>query len=278
MTILFREAPLYISRFKTVVSFEAYGKVEERDFFGTGIWITIGGKNADVFFITNRHLTDYSFAKDEWEKIGAKKIEKLDIELRKRDRKSRAFTDETKFFDIITGFDNIFYPQDDSDIAVLHFNMSNPMMDFFRTVGFCPYCMNLFPFVADENYFSRDLLINDHIAFLGYPKNLYDPTTNYPISRIGSISSIPFMPFGNKFIPKGDVVLVSGLSFGGSSGSPVFSLPVNTKGIGFGRVLEAKLVGIMAGHLEEKNQHKGLSYFYKSTKIFEILAQNGFLS
>ncbi|MFX9181044.1 hypothetical protein ABTN76_20040, partial [Acinetobacter baumannii] len=77
--------------------------------------------------------------------------------------------------------------------------------------------------------------------------------------------------------------LVTGLSFGGSSGSPVFTYEVGfncPEGIKYsGRYVEPKLIGIMSGHwfdkIPEKFNHKGISYFTKATSILSLIADYG---
>ena len=58
-------------------------------------------------------------------------------------------------------------------------------------------------------------------------------------------------------------------------GSPVFAVQKGPKpgvGLEFPGFRELKLVGINAGHLKASDKtHSGISYFYKSTAILEII-------
>jgi hypothetical protein len=84
-------------------------------------------------------------------------------------------------------------------------------------------------------------------------------------------------------------MLVSGLSFSGSSGSPVFNHPKGSSP--GGNVVDrsyvpSKIIGIMSGHFWENPddppemfRHSGLSYLTQSTAILALIAAaraNGF--
>ncbi len=107
-----------------------------------------------------------------------------------------------------------------------------------------------------------------------------------PIARIAYIANESSKPYNNSAIKTSDVTLVSGLSFGGSSGSPVILMP---KGIGiptsFSPHVIPKIIGIMSGHARDilldpripenssplLSAYSGLSYYTRSTSILELL-------
>jgi len=75
----------------------------------------------------------------------------------------------------------------------------------------------------------------------------------------------------------GRALAFEGFSFDGSSGSPVFALPV---GFEYGQGLEGPpgrdgaLIGINAGHFEARGNfraHAAISYMFKSTVILDLL-------
>jgi hypothetical protein len=122
---------------------------------------------------------------------------------------------------------------------------------------------------------------------MGYPGNhngqpWWDEELVLPIIREASISSYPGKSFFNKLLKGSHNILVSGLSFGGSSGSPIFNIGTQIA-VGAGLVMqggiEAKLIGVMAGHLPFVYndhlpimiKHSGLSYFVDSTAIIDLL-------
>lgn len=137
--------------------------------------------------------------------------------------------------------------------------------------------------LATASFLSDELEPMDPASFIGFPGKKgtvwYDENWKLPIARTVNIASHPGMSFTNRNIPTADVMLVSGLSFSGSSGSPVISHP---KGIQVeaplsGPYTPAKIIGIMSGHWwneESENdafRHSGLSYLTRSTAILELL-------
>ena len=124
----------------------------------------------------------------------------------------------------------------------------------------------------------------DFVSFIGYPGSnglgWWDQRWNTPIARMATIASNPAVPFTHDSISTADVTLVSGLSFSGSSGSPVL---LHQKGLRTsGLVVDpaftpAMLLGIMSGHwwdVTEKPamfKHSGLSYFTRATSISLLL-------
>lgn len=122
------------------------------------------------------------------------------------------------------------------------------------------------------------LSVCDSIAYPGFPE-WYDRKNETPIFRMGTIASDPRLNYSyDKSAPIADRVAYEGFSSGGASGSPIFSVQ---KGFQIGGGLEysgddefyrsVKLIGINAGHFSDQKGHSGISYFYKSSAILEIL-------
>lgn len=138
--------------------------------------------------------------------------------------------------------------------------------------------------LADSSFFKDKVAMMDIASFIGFPGTgdsiWWDDQFNFPIARVINIASLPTIPFSNEAIPTEDTLLVSGLSFSGSSGSVVL---LHEKGVRAGQGLKnpayvpPKVLGIMSGHWRELNSepkmfsHSGLSYFTRSTSILELM-------
>ena len=147
--------------------------------------------------------------------------------------------------------------------------------------------------LATESYFEDEgnLGVYDYVAVPGFHPG-YDTTTNRPIFRGGNISSDP--RYGHSIRIKDDssvegfedkyyknLVLYETFAYPGSSGSPVFAIQKGIKpgeGISFPAYRPARLIGIQsmmkyANPVKEGEVgiHSGLSYFFKSSAILEIL-------
>lgn len=131
-------------------------------------------------------------------------------------------------------------------------------------------------FLADTGRINMELNVCDFVAFPGYPP-WYDKKNNLPILRTGTIASDPRYSYSWTGTEEGDCVGYEAFSYGGSSGSPVFAVRKGIKignGLSGGNFRELMLVGINAGHLDTQGsdkQHSGISYFYKSSIILELL-------
>lgn len=233
---------------------------------GTGFWVR--GSKDEIALVTNRHNVDSALKYDT--SVALKKIE---IELRENPTKlSEDFTSNTVFFEIANP-ERFIFPDDGSDVAVHPAIKVKKGLDLFISSPVV-HIKDL----AEVSEFDSTINMMDIVSFVGFPRDWYDLGANLPIARIASISSIPSKPFKNKYI-SGNLVLVAGLSFEGSSGSPVISHEkgINpSTGIVVNSFRPARVVGIMAGHLKnERYEHAGLSYFYKSTSILSALKLAG---
>lgn len=135
-----------------------------------------------------------------------------------------------------------------------------------------------------EEFNRNQIKIMEPAIFIGFPgtngRHWWDESWKLPVIRQCTLASWPAIPFTNSQIQTTDVLLVSGLSFSGSSGSPVF---VMNRGLYPGGDIQdsgwrpARLIGVMSGHFWEDTQtpamfaHSGLSYLTRSTSIIEIL-------
>lgn len=124
--------------------------------------------------------------------------------------------------------------------------------------------------------FFDNIHTGNSVAFIGYPGSLWDTLNNLPILRTGTISSIPATNYTGDGQAEEPRVLISSMSIGGNSGSPVFYQTQNG----------LKVIGIMAGHyrLDQSSHwksdldldltknanprtHVGLSYFIRSHEM-----------
>lgn len=246
----------------------------KKTILGTGFFIKKGDK---PLFITNRHNIDPAL------KLGNEtsyKLSKISICLRKKTVGEISL--ETKWFDL-KNLDGVSRSLE-CDVSIIHKFIIDGGTDINE---YQPDCF-LLSELADEHYIKKISLM-DVASFVGFPgdgKNIWwDTDGNFPISRTVNIASFPGKSYKNKSIITNEVVLVSGLSFFGSSGSPLFlhekGLQINgTPGeieIMNDSYLPPKIIGIMSGHwwdpasIPNMFQHSGLSYYTKSTVIHDLI-------
>ena len=140
--------------------------------------------------------------------------------------------------------------------------------------------------LASATDFAEKISICDFLAFPGFPE-WQDKRTKSPILRTGTISSDPSFDYSYSGEDDGSCVAYEAFSYGGSSGSPIYAVQKGPKpgvGIEFPGFRPLLCVGINAGHLSVnyKNDgtviekaidkpHSGISYFYKSTLILDLI-------
>lgn len=126
--------------------------------------------------------------------------------------------------------------------------------------------------LADDAY-VKALTPFDVVAFAGFPDE-HDKLSERPLVRGGRIASDPRFEFSLNGQAAGHCIAYEVFSHGGASGSPVYA---PAKGwVGKEGSRNGKLVGINAGHLRaELGQHTGISYFYRSSVILDVLQANG---
>lgn len=122
--------------------------------------------------------------------------------------------------------------------------------------------------LANEEIF-KSIRPFDLVCCSGFPDQ-HDKLGGRPIVRSGHIASDPKFSYSWDQNPHGQCVAYEGFSFSGASGSPVFAPPRGAHGIPDSR--HGYLVGVNAGHVpNHPHGHSGVSYFYKSTVILEII-------
>jgi hypothetical protein len=238
--------------------------------FGTAFWIA----TADIgpVLITNKHNIDPSMTLDP--QLGYTLAE-LSINVREEglSESSRLiFQPSTEFLPVREPSACI-VSSDDADCAIL-VNLLNRMDPSAarRVVGTPERSL------APEAHFREEMSLADPVTFIGFAgtqeESWFDEAWNLPIARVATLASPPSKPFQNKGIRSADVLLVSGLSFSGSSGSPVYTHPMTNLR---GNRIPPFLVGIMSGHWTDGQgqtypaHHSGLSYFTRSTSIRAVL-------
>ena len=124
--------------------------------------------------------------------------------------------------------------------------------------------------LATEADFCETIHPFDLICFTGFPEQR-DRLSDRPILRGGRIASDPKFDYTWDLEYKGRCVAYEGFSSKGASGSPVYATARGMNGIDDSRI--GKVVGVNAGHLPAPGMgHSGISYFYKSTVVLDIIA------
>lgn len=248
---------------------------------GTGFWIY--SNNNKMLFITNKHnLVPGMHGFDDY-RLVALKIDyrhfNPSLQMPFADTYDLDATDWEKYY----GEDS-----DSPDIAILKMpeglQMINPTDPHVH-----PYCNE--SLLAEASFYQHSLKVGDNCHFIGFPSHQRDnPLFDLPISRNCNISSLPLIDYyleNVRGVKTKEICLVGGFSFGGSSGSIVFSYPKGLK-LGAGLSMSGgsnyvvpRLIGVMSGHWSEpvsdyfnKSAHTGLSYFTKSTAILDLMQKN----
>jgi len=253
---------------------------------GTGFWMRL--KSGQPCFVTNRHNIDPAV---QFPDMPALRLATASIEL----RESSGFADGEPNYGFQTRYSgladegNKVIALDNADCAVTVPKFKEPTDGFLVCAPFDEGDL------ADEDFFKKSLMPVHETYFIGFAGrrsdavvgrlegSWWDTKWNLPIARSAVIASVPFLNFNNDSINTKDVRLVSGMSFSGSSGSPVIS-----KEIGFhakppikcDNYVPEKIIGIMSGHwwaetdYPEIFKHSGLSYFTCSTSILHLIRSN----
>lgn len=248
--------------------------LETKTINGTGFWVELPSK--DRIFVTNKHIVDPTLKYGESTDY---ELTEINIELRKTIKNQKKYFQETEYVTISDISSSLFVSKDSDCAIILPLDLKN------EPSGFQPIMVFDISHLADKNFHSEKVQLMDLASFIGFPgqKNIswWDQKWNLPISRLACIASLPEMPFNNENIKTKDVTLVSGLSFGGSSGSPIICHEKHERAVlpgSFNTMLvPPKILGIMSGHWWEENktpemfQHSGLSYYTRSTSILELI-------
>lgn len=241
-----------------------------------------GKKNGTAFFvrnkygelclITNRHMLDLSYKQTEpkWNDFAVKEIV---LHCKKMDE--NGFPDKDFEFQIQNLGEFKFSKNYENDVACLKNITIKDFVGSDTRVNF-----NLeYATIATEYELNNSLSICDFVAFPGFPE-WHDKKNKLPILRTGTIASDPRFNYSYDGNENGEVIAYEAFSYNGSSGSPVFAiqkginLNSSTLTITGGNFRRVMLIGVNAGHLPVKGPidiHSGISYFYKSTVILELI-------
>lgn len=230
---------------------------------GTGTCFFVKNKNDTLCLVTNRHVLDISYKNGD-ELLKKYSLKKINIS-GKRGRVGDNFPEADLLFSVAPNVK--FSDNPHNDIACI--TKIIPLSQDISINYFIPYS-----FFACEPDFQQKLEVCDFLAFPGFPE-WHDKREKRPILRAGTISSDPRFNYSYGDTVEGDCVAYEAFSFSGSSGSPVFALQKGPKpgpGIDFPGFRDLLLIGINAGHLKTVDKlHSGISYFYKSTAILEVI-------
>jgi len=290
------ELPWAVSMLKNVLKDEIGNG---RSLAGTGFWLQTG--DGHTVLATNRHLVDPALAFPGDPILAKCNVVATEVHVRQGDDTSLLYA-PGRFFRVI---DPYWIWDREADAAILvdpKLDGYPPTDQMFRIVAL-PESL-----LADGAWINTKLQMMDECFFIGYPSvpkdskddsgeptHLYDVPMTFPIARQAIIASSPF--FTHKDIKTTGVMLVSGLSFHGSSGSPVVTPLL---GVPPGSVTtkpmedfpeyehmplalvtdyrEPRVIGIMTGKFETKEidrvfTHAGLSYFTRAGYLSALIKQ-----
>jgi len=224
---------------------------------GTGFWLQ--AKSGKEYFVTNRHNVDPTMS---CELTKSYTFKSITICLRAYDLRNALPQGDIKQYTCSASELKIHWPFDKSDVVLLE-----PI-----TTMLIPRDPNhkLISLPEELITYSRRPEIFELLYFMGFPgKDRKDAAYDFPVVRSCSIASFPEIDYSleDKTIPTSQTCLVEGLSFGGSSGSPI--MRINKQHV--------ELMGIMSGHFNEAGEaekHSGLSYFTKADSIKRIIQDN----
>jgi hypothetical protein len=258
---MFHEPPknfLYSSYRVDVKHIDSTGTAKE----GIATGFVVEGRAGEPWFITNRHVVDLNY-RQTTAKLKDFKLAEFGITGRRSD-------DSIYTFSLRPNARMFFHDDEENDVVVIESR--------FEWEGIAENLRSLHwhfgrEHLADESVFKESLQPFDVVCYAGFPDQ-HDKLGNRPIVRSGHIASDPRYDYSWDSNARGQCVAYEGFSFSGSSGSPVFAPPRGATTIPNSR--HGFLVGVNAGHLPNyPSGHSGISYFYKSTVITEILARHG---
>jgi hypothetical protein len=233
-------------------------------------------------FVTNRHNVDPSLKFPDEEDL-----ELLSLEMELRQWKDAKETPQTKFFPVELSTSGLRYSHS-ADCAIL----VDPSMEGRDLSAYPNASIIKSKDLVTPQAFDAGLVDPmEPAVFLGFPgsggRQWWDDVWNMPVARQCLLASVPRIPFTNQYVRTKDTILVSGLSFSGASGSPVFLPP---RGLAPGGDIHdpnwrpVLLVGLMTGHFWEPDatpemfKHTGLSYMTRSSSIWDLLRAAGLVS
>lgn len=241
----------------------------EKSILGTGFWVKLN--SGKEIFVTNKHNIDPTLKLGDDTKF---RLHEIKIELRKKEN-NKIFCN-TKFFAInIRGSIII---SNKADCAIIVSPKFENLESNYQIISRVIRQKDL----ADQHFLKEKAQIMDLASFIGFAgtkdAKYWDQKWNMPIARLCTVASWPEIQFTNPEIKTANTALVSGLSFSGSSGSPLI---LHAKGIetelDSTSYVPPKVIGIMSGHWQESSnlpkllEHSGLSYYTRSTSILGLI-------
>lgn len=228
---------------------------------GTGFLVK---QDEDIYLITNRHVAELSYKRPKYPvatliSLVLEGYEDLDENNMPSQYGKVEITNPDKF---------IFHPNEYNDIACLKNPQCASTKNISASIGY--------EMLASKEKLDAKLVVCDKIAYPGFPE-WFDKKNHTPIFRTGTIASDPRFGYARDVsAPDADIIAYEGFSSNGASGSPVFALQ---KGFRTGPGIsapedfyrEVMVVGINAGHYSGDEGHSGISYFYKSSAILELI-------
>nr|GFC33147.1 hypothetical protein [Tanacetum cinerariifolium] len=224
----------------------------------TGFVLDIG--NGIPYIVTNRHIVDIDY-KQPTAKYKNFTISKFIITGRN--------PDDTEYSIELQWNSKIYFHDDIENDIVLIMPVVSSAEDAILHWHFS------IEHLADEEIFSKMEPL-DLICYTGFPST-HDKFSNRPILRSGHIASDPRYNYSWNSDYQGQCVAYEGFSSAGASGSPIFAPSRGMRYIPNSR--NGYLIGVNAGHIPSQDYgHSGVSYFYKSTVIHEIVESNNMRS
>jgi len=248
---MFHEPPkqfLY-SAYKVEVEFEDdYGTKK----IGTATAFILEVAKATPWIVTNRHVIDLNY-KQSSAKYKNFKLVKLAMTGRRAD-------DSVYTLNLHENARVFTHDDEENDVALIEARIYlNENSGFHWHFGM-------------EHLATEEILKSvdpfDLVCLAGFPQQ-HDKLGNRPIIRSGHIASDPQYDYSWDGKHRGQCVAYEGFSSEGASGSPVFAPPRGMQNIPNSR--HGYLIGVNAGHIPDMQGHSGISYFYKSTAVLEII-------
>jgi hypothetical protein len=258
-----------------------------RTTIGTGFWVI--ASDGTPLFVTNRHLVDASLAFPG----EVLRLERVELALRPLGLGAPGLYYAPGEWCAVSRLAETLYVSREWDVAIFVKPSFAGNFDAARHRAI-PVIQEAD--LADRDWFRTTLAMMDECYFIGYPGTPkeqsktgediwhYDTRSQFPIARHAIIASQTDIPFSNEHVPlSAGAILVSGMSFHGSSGSPVLTpeLGIRPGAMPFGVAdshRPARVIGIMSGHFRTKEtsrdfDHAGLSYFTRSSCIAWLIEQ-----
>ena len=230
---------------------------------GSGFWVRNGD---DLVFVTNRHVIDIQYKHPKYRGHGCVLSSIHILTFDANGRSARQMVAHGVIF---------IHKNPEIDLAlILVTGVLNP-----DNISVEPANVEV---IADARFLRTNLAWGAQVSFSSF-QPWRDTQTERPILRTGILASDPAHPFVSDKVGRAHVHLLEAFSFAGSSGSPVFAnafgIPLGP-GLSGGGFRPARIIGVMAGHLDNKDSeadalykaHTGLSYCHRSDLLLAMLS------